>query len=290
MQTFNSDNYDFEDNYGDEFDIQELQNDFSATVRTKRHSKISKVRILTFVSVLILILGLFFLYFFTQNSLGKNLIGQAQDLKEDISQQINKNILTNDSGTDRKSETQPEVIKSSRPSSPDNQPKEILKTVIDVDSLVSSDFTTPQVLEIKEITKSVSANLSLKDLKPKQKIKININYANNSGRLYEQGSLFIKISEGLELVPGSISETFMGQESQAVSDATYNAEKNLLMYGPNSKDKFQAPVQNLEKGSLSFVLEIENPEVQNWAIGSFLKDQAKNENSKPGFVFIQRSE
>jgi hypothetical protein len=284
MQFFSKKNYNFEENYSDEFVFQELQNDFLDNIRTKNRPQQKNLNFnfryifISFGLVISLVMG----YLFISN---KNSFNQISSLKGKFTQKIVNNISAKDFS--RKSETEPELAKQQSQVSSQNFISESnSKNIINMDSLVDSDFSTTQVLEIKQITKDKSTVLSLKDPKPNQKIKITIDYINNNKDV-KNASLIIKISEGLKVVSGTQKDSFMEKEEQNVDDKVYDSTKNLIIYGPNSKDKSQAKINNLEKGKFSFVVEIQKPESKHWGIASFMKDNTEKETLNYGFVFIE---
>jgi hypothetical protein len=284
MQFFSKKNYDFEENYSDEFVFQELQNDFLDNIRTKNRLEPKNLNF-NFKYILIsfgLIITIIISYWFISN---ENSFNQISNLKNKFTQKITNDILAKDFG--RRSETEPELVKQQSKSSPKiftSEPSS--KSIINVDSLAESDFNTNQVLEIKEITKDKATILSLKDPKANQKIKITIDYVNNNKDV-KDASLVIKVSEGLKVLPASLKDSFMEKEEQSVDDKVYDANKNLIVYGPNTKDKSKARINNLEKGKFSFVVEIQKPEIKHWAVASFIKDNIERETLNHGFVFIE---
>jgi len=117
-----------------------------------------------------------------------------------------------------------------------------------------------------------------------KQVELTINYSSIGDQDFSEGTLYIKLSEGLSIVPGSIEDNFNGSTVQ-ISDELYNSELNLIKYGPGTGNQETSEVKVGEKGTVTFVVEIEEG-VNDLAISSYLKDK-DGKTGKPGIIFLE---
>ena len=156
---------------------------------------------------------------------------------------------------------------------------------VDVVSLASKDFNQSEVVKVKKQLQESNISAPVFETEKGAKVKLTIAYSSIGDQNFENGSLFVKLSKGLKVVPGSIEDTFNGQTVK-VSDKVFDSSKRLIKYGPGSTDKAASKVSVDSKGTLTFIVEVANEEIKELAISSYLQDEG-GKTGKPGFIFLE---
>jgi hypothetical protein len=156
---------------------------------------------------------------------------------------------------------------------------------VDIVSLASKDFNQSEVVKVKKQLKESNISTPVFETEKGAKVKLTIAYSSIGDQNFENGSLFVKLSQGLKIIPGSIEDTFNGKTVK-VSDKVFDSSKGLIKYGPGSSDKAASKVSVDSKGTLTFVVEVNNEEINELAISSYLQDEG-GKTGKPGFIFLE---
>lgn len=146
----------------------------------------------------------------------------------------------------------------------------------------SEPLTVEEVQQVKQEFAEVSSTL---DSEPGDRIELTIDYSSIGDEDFEEGTLFVKLSQGLTLVEGSITNEFNGETVQ-VSDSVYRAEDNLITYGPGTTDATSSRIGVGESGTLTLVVEIAEDGAQDLMVSSYLKDK-DGKTGKPGIIFLE---
>jgi hypothetical protein len=162
------------------------------------------------------------------------------------------------------------------------------KPEIKVEEVTASEvFAVEQVKTVKEevrrtqgeaVAPSVQADTT-------KKMSIQIQYSNVGDEPFADGSLYIRLSDGLRIVADSITDnTSTGLVS--VNNSVYDSGKNLIKYLPASGDKTSGLIAVGQRGTLSFIVEFVKPDIEVYGVTSYLQDK-DGETGVPGFIFLE---
>lgn len=151
-----------------------------------------------------------------------------------------------------------------------------------IETLTAGSFTSLQVAEIKNSLGSDAVSISIE---PGKKVKLDVRYSSIGDQNFENASLYVKLSDGLNLVPGSVKDSFKGGSEINVADELYNAKDKLLIYGPGSSSKTSSPLKIGETGTLSFVVEIDPSVSEVFGVASYIKEEG-GKIGQPSIFFI----
>jgi hypothetical protein len=156
---------------------------------------------------------------------------------------------------------------------------------INLADIVEGDFNQEKVSQVKQKAEKVKLPVGNKELKPGEETTITVSYSSIGDEAFQEGSLVIKLSQGLEIVPGSIVDKFNGKDIK-VSDSVFDSEKRLITYGPGSADKASSAVSVDGSGELKFKVRSTDKNLKEFAITSVLKEKGKAVG-QPGFMFLE---
>ncbi len=148
-------------------------------------------------------------------------------------------------------------------------------------------FAVEQVKNVKsEIEKTRGAqNAPSVPADTNRKMAIQIQYSNVGDEQFNEGSLYIRLSDGLKIVPGTIKDN-VGGNNLEVSDNVYDASKNLIQYAPASSNSKSGLIAVGQKGTISFTVEFSKPDIEIYGITSYLQDKG-GQTGVPGFIFLE---
>lgn len=152
---------------------------------------------------------------------------------------------------------------------------------IDAEKIINNTLTSTTVGELK--TKLGPEAPSLK-VPAGKSVELTIKYSSIGDSDFQNGSLYIKLSDGLSLVPGSIKDTFLTR-AVAVNDSVYNSSTKLIVYGPGSGNKATSPMKVGETGSLTFKVQIDSGSSNSLAVASYLREES-GKIGQPAIFFV----
>ncbi len=160
--------------------------------------------------------------------------------------------------------------------------QEQAERTIDVTTLSQSQVTEDLVVEMKKefTTEPVVRTNGL------SRVEVTIDYENIGDQDFKNGTLYIKLSEGLELEKGSIVDSYNGKQNIQVSDDLYNSELNLITYGPGTSNKQSSRVGVNESGQIKFIVEVADSNASNLAVTGYLQEP-DGRAGKPAVIFIE---
>jgi|694.fasta_scaffold32477_8 hypothetical protein len=120
---------------------------------------------------------------------------------------------------------------------------------------------------------------------PGKKVKLTISYSSIGDDNFQKGSLYIKLSQGLKIVPDSMSDIFAGKASMKVENTVYNETDNLIIYGPGSGDKGFNQIKVGEAGTFSMTVEVDST-FEVLGVASYIKEDG-GKVGKPSVFFIE---
>jgi flagellar basal body-associated protein FliL len=162
------------------------------------------------------------------------------------------------------------------------------KPNIQVEDVATSEvFAVEQVKSVKqEIEKTRGAQGAPSvPADTNRKMAIQIQYSNVGDEQFSQGSLYIRLSDGLKIVPGSIKD-IVGGTTLDVNDNVYDGSKNLIQYAPSSRDQKTGLIAVGQKGVIGFTVEFSKPDIEIYGITSYLQDNG-GQTGVPGFIFLE---
>ncbi len=144
---------------------------------------------------------------------------------------------------------------------------------------VTSDTVKNLRQTLGDSTNTISAGIG-------KEIKLTITYSSVGDQAFDQGSLIIKLSDGLSLVPNSLKDNFNGSVIN-VSDSVFDASKSLITYGPGTVDKASAKVEVSQKGSFTLNVKVKDGAPEETSVSSYMRDLKDSQRvGKPAIYFI----
>jgi hypothetical protein len=118
-----------------------------------------------------------------------------------------------------------------------------------------------------------------------KKIKLTIKYSSIGDRSFEKGSLYIKLSQGLKIVPDSMKDAFTGSQEIAVANSVYNDKDNLIIYGPGTGDKSSNQIKVGEMGAFTMTVEVDSS-FEVLGVASYIKEDG-GKVGQPSIFFVE---
>jgi hypothetical protein len=140
--------------------------------------------------------------------------------------------------------------------------------------------------EVTQAQKKVGSPENTAKLNKKQEAKISIKYSNAGDTAFKEGTLVIKLSDGLRMKTDTIKDTFRGETVQ-VDPSQYKSQAQKLEYGPGTKNQKSAQVKPGEQGTVTFEVEVVDKDAEMLAVKSYLQGK-DGDIGKPGMVFLDR--
>lgn len=156
---------------------------------------------------------------------------------------------------------------------------------VSIASLANNDFDQSEVVEVKKAVEKANIPATNREIKADEEFDVTVSYSSIGDESFQNGSLFIRLSKGLEVVSGSIVDTFNGEEIQ-VSDSVFDSNTRIIEYAPGSKDKSSGSIGVNDEGKLTFKVKVVDSNITEFAISSSLKENGK-ETGQPGFMFLE---
>lgn len=148
--------------------------------------------------------------------------------------------------------------------------------------LVENTLDDAKVQEIKQqVNESDTVTI---ETPASKKIQITINYKSIGDEDFKNGSLYIKLSDDLKVVAGSMEDSLNNVGS--VDDSVYNADKNVIKYGPGSQNAESNNFSVTSNGVFTFIVEVAGDADSTQAITSFIMEEG-GDQGKPDVVFIE---
>lgn len=118
-----------------------------------------------------------------------------------------------------------------------------------------------------------------------KKIKLTVKYSSIGDSSFEKGSLYIKLSEGLKVVPDSMKDALAGSQEIAVANSVYNDKDNLIVYGPGTGDKSSNQIKVGETGAFTMTVEVDNS-FEILGLASYIKEDG-GKVGQPSIFFVE---
>jgi metal-dependent hydrolase (beta-lactamase superfamily II) len=244
--------------------------------------------------VAIVILGLVIGFGMNSNKKEDTKEVAKNDSSQTSSASVDQDILSIERQEVEPDSIKPTIVAEATPVDAETQAKreEVLKDAqsnekVNVIAVSNESLTQQKVTELKKEVASGGQTQSQPPLKVEngKQVTLKISYDSIGDQNFNEGSLYIKLSEGLKLVPGSIKDNFNNKGEIKVADSVYDSSKNLIKYGPGSTDKDNSMIKVGEKGLIMITVE-STAGIKDMAISSYLQDKNGN-TGKPGLIFIE---
>jgi hypothetical protein len=152
--------------------------------------------------------------------------------------------------------------------------------------------TTPSSEDVQQLKQELISEIGVEAAptieldEQSRKLRIEVEYTSIGDEDFTDGTLWVKVSDGLDLIPGTIKERTASGEEIAIADELFDTETNLLKYGPGTGDEDSAPVSVGQRGTIIFDVEVADDSQSAFGIISYLKD-VDGEIGRPGNLFIE---
>lgn len=152
---------------------------------------------------------------------------------------------------------------------------------IDAEKIITNTLTTATVTDLKTQLGPEAPTLKVPAGKT---VELTIKYSSIGDSDFANASLYVKLSEGLTMVPGSIKDTFLTRTVE-VNDSVYNTQNKLITYGPGSTNKVTSPMKIGETGSLTFRVQLDSNAASSLAVASYIKEES-GKIGQPSIFFV----
>lgn len=152
---------------------------------------------------------------------------------------------------------------------------------IDVEKIVNSTLTSTTVNDLKT---ELGANAPTLKSPAGKNIELTIKYSSIGDSDFLNASLYVKLSEGLSIIPGSMKDNFLGRKVD-VNDSVYKKSDNLITYGPGTSNKSGSPLKIGDAGTLTFRVQVDQNNTGSLAVASYIKEDS-GKIGQPSLFFI----
>lgn len=270
----------------DDYHINDNKAKATVSATPKDQPKKKNTAYLAIISVLVIVVVGGGVYFGTQNNTSKD--SKASDVATTSSSSSSDVTVTSSSSSIPAREVQnvstaegaltKEQITGSRALATDLAGK---TSGIDAEKIINNTLTTATVEDLKTQLGSEAPSLSVPAGKT---VELTIKYSSIGDSDFQNASLYIKLSDGLTLVPGSIKDTFLTRTVD-VNDSVYSTANKLITYGPGSSNKAASPMKIGETGSVTFRVQIDSSATSSLAVASYIKEDS-GKIGQPSIFFV----
>jgi|GEM_PF-6192023 len=152
---------------------------------------------------------------------------------------------------------------------------------IDAEKIINNVLTTATVSDLKTQLGVEAPTLKVPAGKT---VELSVKYSSIGDSDFANASLYVKLSDGLTLVPGSMKDNFLTRTVD-VNDSVYNTQNKLIIYGPGSTNKATSPMKVGENGTLTFRVQLDPNAASSLAVATYVREES-GKIGQPSIFFV----